>query len=450
MNTQTGKGQAVASTAPACVPCEIPAFCRNHYYTGKLLTERDFTDEQRYAMDKMRLHHAALHGWGVVCGLEVKPHPVCPDRRLVVEAGLAIDDCGHEIRVVAEVQLELPKDTSKQQPKRPYPPDPVYEGGESGDNQEPKGKDLYICLSYCESETEYAPAPFDEYGCNTNGQRPGRICERYELSIVDEEPHELKHVREHMHCDSDDCLDIYERLLRQCAKGGHIACIPIAVVRGWVAGEVVIPSMIDNSIRPVLPSTHAMDLMIRCILERLPKPPQLTRIIHLNWTHGEEYHCHDFIRFFVGSHEAARGLEIEFEGKVRPEGLNARSFQAMVVWRPAESSEPRRMEIAPARVVPSPEGTKCMLYIDPGYAKKSLDGKSFDLFITLKCDVVIDEKGSPVDGNLMARLDEDDYAISPPTGDGVPGGLFESWVRVRSTGDEHRKNPGTRGYGEAS
>ena len=385
MNTQTGKGQDVASTARQCVPCEIPAFCRNNYYTGKLLTERDFTDEQRYAIDKMRLHNSALHGWGVVCGLEVKPHSICPDLRVVVTSGLAIDDCGRDIRVLTDVQLELPKDTTPPPPKTHCPPDPVHQGeGGYGEKKEgPQGKDLYICLSYCESETEFMPAPFDECGCNSTGQKPGRVCEQYKLVIVEEEPAEIKHVREHMDCRSDNCLEIYERLLRYCSKAGQVCCMPIAVIRGWVPGEIVKHGMIDNSIRPMLPSTHALDLMIRCILERLPKPPCLTRIIHLNWTHAEEYHCHDFIRFFVGTNDAPQALEIQFEGKVRPEGINARTFQAMVVHRPHEPAEPRRVEIAPGRVTPSPDGTKCMLYIDPAYARKALDGRSFDLFITL-------------------------------------------------------------------
>src|SRR3954451_24431576 len=103
MNTQTGKGQDVASTARQCVPCEIPGFCRNNYYTGKLLTERDLTDEQRCLFDKMRLHYAALHGLGVGGGLDVKPHKYCPQLRLVIEEGLAIDDCGREIRVLSDV-----------------------------------------------------------------------------------------------------------------------------------------------------------------------------------------------------------------------------------------------------------------------------------------------------------------------------------------------------------
>ena len=60
-------------TKQQCLPCQIPEFDRNIYYTGKLLTASDLTDEQRYFRDKLRLHHLALHGWGVVCGLRVKP-----------------------------------------------------------------------------------------------------------------------------------------------------------------------------------------------------------------------------------------------------------------------------------------------------------------------------------------------------------------------------------------
>src|SRR3954447_723236 len=92
-----------------CLPCEIPAFCRAHYYRGKLLTERDFRDEQRYGIDKHRLHNLALHGWGVVCGLALRPHPHCPELRFIVEPGLALDSCGREVRVLEPLEIALPK-----------------------------------------------------------------------------------------------------------------------------------------------------------------------------------------------------------------------------------------------------------------------------------------------------------------------------------------------------
>src|SRR2546423_786660 len=103
MTTQTGNCGSKTTTTSVqrgCLNCDLPAFCRNNYYPGKLLTDRDFSDEQRYLRDKMRLQYRALHGWGVVCGLEVKPHPICPDRRILIEPGFAIDDCGREIRVL--------------------------------------------------------------------------------------------------------------------------------------------------------------------------------------------------------------------------------------------------------------------------------------------------------------------------------------------------------------
>ena len=59
----------------ACPACNYGPFTRNNYFTGKLLVERDFTDESRFHMEKLRHHEQLLHGWGVVCGLKVKAAP---------------------------------------------------------------------------------------------------------------------------------------------------------------------------------------------------------------------------------------------------------------------------------------------------------------------------------------------------------------------------------------
>src|SRR5690349_15063008 len=83
-------------------PCEAEAPTRNHYFTGKLLVERDFTDEQHYFREKLRLHHQRLHGVGVVCGLAVVQHPneSCRDRLVILEPGSAVDCCGHDVYVI--------------------------------------------------------------------------------------------------------------------------------------------------------------------------------------------------------------------------------------------------------------------------------------------------------------------------------------------------------------
>jgi hypothetical protein len=44
------------------------------------------------------------------------------------------------------------------------------------------------------------------------------------------------------------------------------------------------------------------------------------------------------------------------------------------------------------------------------------------VYVSLKCDFILDCHGNPVDGNhLRGRL---------PSGNGTPGGVFESWFRV--------------------
>ncbi len=91
--------QGTNGTHHVCTECDILQLARNNYFTGKLLVERDFTDEQRYTMGKLRRHNQKLHGWGTVCGLKVKqhPNPACQSQYVVVEPGTAIDCCGREI-----------------------------------------------------------------------------------------------------------------------------------------------------------------------------------------------------------------------------------------------------------------------------------------------------------------------------------------------------------------
>jgi hypothetical protein len=102
----------------------------------------------------------------------------------------------------------------------------------------------------------------------------------------------------------------------------------------------------------------------------------------------------------------------------------------VVHWH-SNVGEPRRVEIAPALVTVADDRRSCRLQIEHPYAQQHLDGRSFDLYIRLRCDVIADERGLPVDGNLLARYEDGTYIVDGPTGDGIPGGLFESWIHVR-------------------
>jgi hypothetical protein len=78
---------------------------RNRYFTGKLLDEADLTQEQNYFREKARRHNRMLHGWGVVCGLCVRPGGVGGE--VTIEPGYALDPYGDEIVVEDEVTVEL-------------------------------------------------------------------------------------------------------------------------------------------------------------------------------------------------------------------------------------------------------------------------------------------------------------------------------------------------------
>jgi hypothetical protein len=424
-----------------CLPCNIPPLCRNHYFTGKLLTERDFTAEQKYMADKLRLHHVALHGWGVVCGLKVTPHPNCPALRIVVEPGLAVDGCGREVRVPQRVDLTLPPPATLAT-EDPCPPDDIDQqtNGPSVDQTPDQPTvSLYIGLRYVERGAEQMPAPFNECACGSSGTQPNRICEGYELTISADEPKGFEIIRKEKEAwDSQDPEAIYKSLLDGCPEPCDIDRIPLAVIHDFTPGQEVKKESIHNrTYRRRLPSTTVLDRLIGCILQKIPTK-SLTRIIEINWTHRFEYHTQDFMRQFIGEHESSPGFEITFDRPVRKAGITQRIFQAIAVRYVENMHGAGQPEVAPATVRLNSTRTKIHLHIDPTYARNRLEKTRFELYLLLRCNLIADDRGSPVDGELLAGLDSDgEYVTIFPTGDGIPGGLFESWIRVVHHADHH-------------
>ncbi len=93
----------VAIAAPCCCPACTGLQCldRTRFFAGQLLSEADLNNEQSYWLAKSRLHNRYLHGWGVVCGMQV----VCGecDGWVTIHSGYAIDPCGNDI-IVCEDQ----------------------------------------------------------------------------------------------------------------------------------------------------------------------------------------------------------------------------------------------------------------------------------------------------------------------------------------------------------
>lgn len=87
---------------------------RLNYFYGQMLGVRELQAEQQYFLGKARRHNACLHGYGVVCGLDVVPEPVeedCPpeDAEEAEQLRKQLEQCQEQLRKCEE-ELQQAKD----------------------------------------------------------------------------------------------------------------------------------------------------------------------------------------------------------------------------------------------------------------------------------------------------------------------------------------------------
>ena len=76
---------------------------RPNFFSGKLLTADDLSQEQEYVLDKFKRHNRTLHGFGIISGLKVSAHA----GQITVAPGIALDCEGNEL-VVDSAQSIVP------------------------------------------------------------------------------------------------------------------------------------------------------------------------------------------------------------------------------------------------------------------------------------------------------------------------------------------------------
>jgi hypothetical protein len=94
---------APGCTCPVCTG--LQTFVRPRFFAGQLLTDAELGALTAYVADKQRLHNLHLHGWGVVCGLQVDCDDCGPD--VLVRPGYAIDPCGSDIVVPETASVDV-------------------------------------------------------------------------------------------------------------------------------------------------------------------------------------------------------------------------------------------------------------------------------------------------------------------------------------------------------
>ena len=80
---------------------------RVRYFDGRLLTTADLRDEQEYHLRRRRLLNRALHGVGIVTGLDVRVPSEATPPAVVVAPGFALDAWGREVVLAASQTLEI-------------------------------------------------------------------------------------------------------------------------------------------------------------------------------------------------------------------------------------------------------------------------------------------------------------------------------------------------------
>lgn len=393
------------SPTPAPSPCEPLVRERLRYFTGRNMTARDFRDADAYHRGMRHLHNRVLHGWGVARGLEVEPH-ANPECGVIVHCGMAIDCCGREV-VLPQAQVQrIPWDRLARTASDG--PDPHNAPGKPAEV-------LVLCLEYVEELTEKVPVLYSRDACSGAHYEEGRIREgcRLHWHVIDESklpgygwhlaqgcppdtpdtPCEPCAPAQSSCCGDEPCAGLSPR----CSPD-H--CVVLAVVRG---NERV--PVIDTDGRRCLP--HAQE--------------NLTHICWISWPHGGLMKLSDFTQLSVRFDRAlaAPGKNPDAAG---PVGINECTFVAQAGGQREDLDFVMYID-RPPHLLPD-RRTAVFDVLNP---KQYLNQT---IYVTLRCDFILDCRGNPVDGNHLRG--------QCPTGDGIPGGTFESWFRVVRDDDYQR------------
>jgi hypothetical protein len=374
----------------------IPDLERLCYFFGQLLEPADFRAEQRYFTTLVSLLARTAAGWGVACGLDVEVTTEagvgCDDKQdehlvLTVGAGIAIDCCGRLIVLRETYHCRLDGLLDREERKALL-----------------EGKPLYVSVEHVERRVRPTRGLAD--GCDPlAGTQYGRIRDEARVAVSLKRP-------EHPRCDS-------------CLGGCPDARVLLASVQ-----------LTDHP--------RLTPVEVRTALRRLLARHELTTITELGWRHGGRYQRRHAERLL------ADGVGLRFSRPIESSSLQEGVVELMVY----EGGSGRRDSLY-FKAVKLEWKDKAKLVDEVVVRVAQPEGFNVGdrIHLVVRCDFLLDECCRAVSGAHLGGGVPFDPALapgkaehpepgtltcsSPPdrsgpwrSGNGVEGGVFESWIKV--------------------
>jgi len=165
-------------------------------------------------------------------------------------------------------------------------------------------------------------------------------------------------------------------------------------------------------------------------------PQALTHIVDYNWDHGGTVNLTE-----LRNPEGKDGkLRIYFDRQLdkpddREKGLGINEHTFVVTYHRLEDVSYQLQVLYSDRYPPTIENQDgscaAVFQIHPEALRGKASIGDCILYVTLKCDFILDCHHRPVDGDHLGG--------KAPTGNGTAGGVFESWFIVRDDRRDHRR-----------
>lgn len=212
MTTSTSKnnghhpcGCSDSTPSQACC-CNLVCFDKPNYFCGHLLTDGDLTLQQKYVVEKNKLYHRTMDGYGIVCGLKLTCDCDCKGH-IWIHDGFAIDDCGNDLVVCEATRFDVIGALKAKGLLFTDPPEEECEGHERRKRCEVK-QCFYVTICYEETESNFE-TPFQST-CTSGPKQclPTRVHEGVRFDVTDKLPprqHYLDELEEKFRC----CFELF-------------------------------------------------------------------------------------------------------------------------------------------------------------------------------------------------------------------------------------------------